>query len=212
MSNCSYLCATNVEDTYPSFSDESYDPDVQTIACDVWCVPLLWMALFRPNNIVRKTFTVDGDDIVTEAPIVARTLAIRQLVEAVPYFNKLFAAEGRLDEYAEFLQQALESVDYEYVTIELHEIACLADSEQNFYDSFREALAAIGTDETSGAKVRFSEIAAFRDLTKFPPARLLLDEAGDPEPTDDDFWNHCRVCGAGQSQSGLGLPVPWEPE
>jgi hypothetical protein len=212
MSNRSYLCATNLETTYPSFVDKEYDPAKQTIACDVWCVPLLWTALFRAADIVRRTFTVDGDDVFTEAPLVMRTKAIRQLQEAIPYFARLFASEGSVDEYAAFLRQALESVTHQYVTIELEEIACLTNPEQAFYDSFRTALAAIGTDYSAAAKARFCEIAAFRDLKRLPPARLLLEEPEDFEATDDDFWNHCRVCGAGESEAGIGRPVPWEPQ
>lgn len=212
MANHSYLCRTNVPTTYPSFVDEHYDADEQTIACDVWCVPLLWMAMFRPADIVRKTFDLDGEELVTEAPLAARSTAIRQLREAVPYFNTMFGSEGRVNDYAELMTQALEAAPYEFVTVELQEIACLADSEQDFYDNFRDALAAIGSDYTPEAKARYCEIASFQALQKLPPARLLLDEPGEYEPTDDDFWNHCRVCGAGQSQSGMGRPVPWEPE
>jgi hypothetical protein len=212
MSNRSYLCATNLETTYPSFVDKEYNSAEQTIACDVWCVPLLWTALFRPPDIVRKTFTVDGDAVVTEAPLATRTNAIHQLEQAVPYFTRLFASEGRLDEYAAFLSQALGSVTHQFVTIELQEIACLTNPEQAFYDSFRAALAAIGTDYSAAAKARLCEIAAFRDLKKLPPARLLLEEPDGFEPTDDDFWNHCRVCGAGEFNAGIGRPVPWEPQ
>lgn len=212
MANRSYLCATDLATTYPSFVDKNYDSADQTIACDVWCVPLLWQALFRPADIVRKIFVVDGDEIATEAPLAKRTTAIEQLREAAPYFTELFAAEGGIDEYAVFLIEALESVPHQYVTIELQEIACLTNPEQAFYDSFRAASAAIGTDYSAAAKSRFSDIAAFRDLKRIPPARLLLVEPQGFEPTDDDFWNHCRICGAGASEAGIGRAVPWEPQ
>jgi hypothetical protein len=102
MANHSYLCGTNLETTYPSFVDKGYDSAEQTIASDVWCVPLLWTALFRASDIVRLTFTVEQDQVVAEAPLVARDIAIRQLQEALPYFNRLFGAEGALDDYARF--------------------------------------------------------------------------------------------------------------
>lgn len=212
MSNRSYLCGTDKPLTYPSFADPDYDSDNQTIACDVWCVPLLWTALFRPKDVVHKTFSVDGEDISTEAPLVKRTTAIRQLNEALPYLNQLFKTEGPLDEYASFLRSALEVVDLEHVTIELQEIACLMDPEQAYYDMFRAALSGIGNDFSTEAKERLIEIAQFRDLKQFPPARLYFEEFADREMLDDDEWNHCRVFGAGSAQSGLGRTVPWEPE
>ncbi len=207
MSNRSYLCGTNLETTYPSFVDPNFDATEHTIACDVYCVPLLWTALFRPADIVTKTFTIESDEITTEAPLVARTTAIRQLQEAVPYFNKLFEEEGSLTEYADFLQQALEAIDDQFVTIELQEIACLSESEQEYYDEFRRALAGIGTDYSAEAKQRLVDIAQFQEMEKFPPARLHLD---DLEGEEYDYWNHCRICGAGENGAGMGRPVPWE--
>ena len=64
-------------------------------------------------------------------------------------------------------------------------------------------LAGIGTDYSRKAKLYFLELAQFRNLTKSPPARLLVDQV---PGSDDDVWNHCRVCGAGVEVS----PVPWE--
>lgn len=215
MSNRSYLCGTNLQETYPSFVDPDYDPDEQTLACDVYCVPLLWLGMFRPADIVAKTFTVPTDEedetveVPTEAPLVERAKAIAQLKESLAYFNKLFAKEGSLDDYHTFLLEVLETADYQYVTIELQEVAALEDSEQEFYDTFRAALAGIGNDFSPEAKQRLVDIAQFQDLEKFPPARMLLD---DLEAEDEDYWNHCRVCGAGENVSGLGRAVPWEPE
>jgi hypothetical protein len=207
VANRSYLCSTDLETIYPSFVDKNYASGEQTIACDVWCVPLLWTALFRPSDIVRKTFVVEQSEIAAEAPLVARSTAIRQLQDALPYLNRLFAAEGVLDDYAAFLSQVLEAVGYEYVTVELQEIACLTNPEQKYYDNFHTTLAGINSDYSPVAKARFLEIAQFRNLKRFPPARLLLDRLNGP---DDDFWNHCRVCGAGALQAGIGRTVPWE--
>lgn len=212
MANMSYLCGTNKPTTYPNFADPDYDSDEQTVAADVWCVPLLWAALFRPADIVRKTFTTDEGDVITEAPLATRPVALRQLDEAVPYLNRLFATEGPLDEYAAFLHAAVEAAGFKFLTIEMQEIACLTNPEQAFYDTFRAALAGIGTDFSPAAKARWSEIAQFRSLERFPPARMHFPEFAGRQFSDDDCWNHCRVCGAGSAQTALGRPVPWEPE
>src|SRR5262249_34496372 len=112
MANMSYLCVTNAKATYPSWPPRRFNLDRQTVACAVYSVPLLWTPLFRSADIVRKTFTLDGEKIVTEAPLATRKQALRQLDEAVPYFNRLFRREGPLDEYAGFLRQALEGIEY----------------------------------------------------------------------------------------------------
>jgi hypothetical protein len=208
MANRSYLCATDQRATYPS-TKRSYDSDKQTLACDVWCVPLLWTALFRAPDIVAKTFELDDGPLYTEAPLVSRTKAIRQLNEALPYYNRLFAKEGPLDEYAAFLRKALEGVKHKYVTIELDEIAGLV-GHKKYHALFRAALAGIGSDTSARAKKRFVEIAQFRKLKRFPPPRLLLDNS--KRRSDDDCWNHCRICGAGRNVAGLGRRVPWEPK
>ena len=208
MANRSYLCGTDLKTTYPSFVDPDYDSDRQTIASDVWCVPLLWTALFRKDDIVRQTFKVSGRKIKVEAPLARRKKAIRQLEEALPYFNRLFVKEGHLDEYVSYLLEAVKAAKYRYVTVELQEIACLTDPEQAYYDEFRKALAGLGKDFSPKAKRRLVCIAQFRKLRRFPPARLLLDDLDGF--SKKDYWNHCRVCGAGKTESGIGRRVPWE--
>src|SRR5262245_38623576 len=210
MANMSYLCVTNAKTTYPSWPPRRFDLHRQTVACAVYSVPLLWTALFRSADIARKTFTLDGEKIATEAPLATRKQALRQLDEAVPYFNRLFRREGPLDEYAGFLRQALEGIEYRYVTIELHEIACMFNTLQEYYDIFRVALHGISDDLSRAAWSRFKwHIAGLRRLQKFPPARLVLD--GLESTADSDCANRSRILGDGAQSTGFGRPVPWEP-
>ena len=106
VANYAYLCATDLATTYPSFVEENYDSDVQTVACDVYCIPLVWMALFRPQDLLQKVFRVDGMDVPTEAPLVERAVALRQLREALPYLNEVFSVEGPLDGYVASFAEA----------------------------------------------------------------------------------------------------------
>ena len=211
MANRSYLCGTNTETIYPSFVEPSYDSSSQTIANDVWCVPLLWTALFRPADIVARTFDADGEKVYVEAPLTGKKDTLVNLGQALPYFNRLFADEGTLDEYARFLRQAIEAAPYEFVTIEMEEIAACYDDPKEFYDMFRAALSGIGGPPAPKMKETFIQLAQFRNLRRFPPADLLLDPRRMEAAPDDDAWNHCRVCGAGPQESGIGRPAPWEP-
>ena len=207
MANYAYLCATNLATTYPSFVEEHYDSDVQTIACDVYCIPLVWMALFRPQDLLQKEFSVDGVDVSTEAPCVERAVALRQLREALPFMNEVFSEEGPLDAYFDLFEQAVRAVDAKFLTVQLDEIACLYPSEQEFYDKLRQALAHIAQQAVDGAKPLFAEIANIRLDRPFPSARLILDDlAGEA----GDFWNHCRILGAGADNAGMGRATPWE--
>ena len=71
MSNRAYLCATDLDTIYPSFVDRRYDSQDQTIANDVQALPLLWLALFREEDLRRETLKADGQSIPAFAPICA---------------------------------------------------------------------------------------------------------------------------------------------
>ena len=210
MANRAYLCQSDHDSLYPSFVDEEYDSAAQTLASDVEAVPLLWLALFRPQNLRQQTFEVDGEEITVEAPIVERATALAQLEESRPYFNSLFEAAGSLDDYYAFFRQLLESATGKYVTIELQEVATLYEDEQQFYDEVRAALAAIGSPVNEEDQHRLMEICQLPSNLKFPSARMYLDHL---DYSDDDQWAFTRVLGAGQFGSlGIGKEVPWECE
>jgi hypothetical protein len=164
--------------------------------------------MFRAGDIEGKTFDTEEGPLYAEAPLAQRTKALRQLREGIPFFNELYEEEGSLDEYAAFLAQALEEAPFEYVTIEMQEIACIID-EAKYYADFRRALECIGQTVDPATKPLFSGIAQFDELGRFPPARLLLNNL--EAESDKDYWNHCRVCGAGMYEAGIGRAVPWEP-
>lgn len=148
MANWSYLCATNRKVIYPSYGDKPYDARQQTVASETYCVPLLWLALFRPPDLVERTFTQEGKTFVALAPLCARSKAIRQFRSAWPHLEKLFEDCGRLDGFAELFLEALEPLRYRYLTIELEQIECMAKSRKWFRDTLRAALAGIENDHS----------------------------------------------------------------
>jgi hypothetical protein len=202
VANWSYLCATNRKVVYPSYGDRPYVARKQTIASETYCIPLLWLALFRPADLVQRTFTQDGQRLVAEAPLCARTRAIGQLNAAVPYLEELFFDCGPLDEFAALFRKALKPLRYRYLTIELEEIACMARSRQEFYDTLRAALTGIGSDYSTGARERFVYLAQLFKLRRFPPPRLMLDKI---KGSDDDYVLHGRILGSHDQ----GRKVPW---
>jgi hypothetical protein len=214
VANRSFLCASSHREIYPSFVDPSYDSDTRTIATDVYAVPLLWLALFRPEDIVAKTFHVEEDeegepagDVYVEAPVASRADALSALGTAVPVLNALFKVEGPLDSYADYMARAVADAPGEYVTAELQEISCLYPTEEEFFALLRDALRVMAGIPVEDAKRCLVQVADLRLGRPFPPADMLLT---DYAAEDDDHWNHCRILGAGAREGGIGRSVPWE--
>src|SRR5262249_19702153 len=169
MGNCSFLCVTNTRTIYPNWS-RRFIHDRQLVSTDVYAIPLMWLAPFRPQDMAPQTGPPEGRKPALQRPLATVNKAIRQLDEAVPYFNRLFRREGPLDEYAAFLREELEGIEYRYITIDLHEIAIMMEyTLREFYLQFRIALGRISDDDFSSAsKICFKRIAGLRKLKKFP--------------------------------------------
>jgi len=158
------------------------------------------MALFRPTDIRRETLDLDDGPYETEAPIAKREIALRQLRDATPFLNRVFAAEGTFDEHAALLERALRDGSGDFVTIELEEIAALSET---FEDDFRACLATMNGDVSDTAKRNLLEMAGIKTLPHIPPARLFLDGNSVVDPIDQ--VNLCRILGTSHIR-----PVPWE--
>jgi hypothetical protein len=207
MPNTSYLCVTGHDGLYPSATLPDYDPALHTLACDVGCVPLLWLALFRPGDLRTETFAADPDDgeddpgtVVATAPVAAKQTALARLDTAVPVLERLF--DGPLGEHATLLRHGVEAMPGTYVTIELDEIDALYTDDEDFSGLLRQALAGLEVSTDPAAdRARLERLSRLRPGRPIPPARLVLDGLEAP----DDWWNYCRLLG-----TGLYRPVPWE--
>ncbi|MEV3936598.1 hypothetical protein AB0K52_11545 [Glycomyces sp. NPDC049804] len=229
MPNSSYLCTTDAESLYPSTTVADFEPSTHVVACDARCVPLLWLAMFRAADIRTQTIVIEADpdevsfefdvatgdfveiegedeeDEVVEAvaPLVAKERALAQLDAAVPVLNRLFEAEGPLDDHAAMLRQAVAAAPGRFITIELDEIDALWE-EGTFQPALRTALSAMDASADRAAeRADLVEIAQLRAGRAFPPARFLLDGR---DAADDDFWNFVRLLG-----TAFSAAVPWEP-
>lgn len=204
MANRSYLCVSDVDTLYPNICDPDYQVKEQTVAFEAYCVPMLWLALFRPGDLRSQMFEIDNEAFSSTAPITKKAAALDNLTEAIPVLNSLFEAEGSLEDYAEYLSQALNSAPGRYVTIELDEIACLWDPDEDaFTHELTLALKFLQTQRgPKAARKRFTAIAQLKAGVPFPPARCYLDEQ---QISSDQCWNHGHLIG-----SGWERPVPWE--
>jgi hypothetical protein len=140
MANRSYLAVSNIDTIYPSFVQKDYNPSNQLIATDIESLPLLWLALFREGDLQTKVFNTEDGDVSAFAPVCSKEKAIQQLRQAIPHLVKIFPNLGPLEDYCALFCSAIESLPYQYVTIELQEISWLYSEEQHFTELLKMAL------------------------------------------------------------------------
>ncbi|MDA1361413.1 hypothetical protein O1R50_17430 [Glycomyces luteolus] len=228
MPNSSYLCTADRDSLYPSTTVEGFAPETDVVACDARCVPLLWLALFRPADLRTQTIVIEADpdavyaefdettgdfvevpgeeeDEVVEAvaPIAPKDRALAQLDAALPALNRLFETEGPLHDHVALLRQAIAAAPGGFITIELDEIEGLWE-EGTFQPALRSALASMEAVVDLGSeRANLIEIAQLRAGRPFPSARMLY---GEHEAVEDDYWNLSRLLG-----TSFSAAVPWEP-
>jgi len=132
MANRAYLAVSNLDSLYPSLAEPGYNPARQVVATQAASIPLLWLALFREGDLRRQVPRADGEEIHALAPLCPREKALGQLREGVGHLERILPGLGPLGQYGAMFGRALEAVDFEYVTVELGEIAGLYPKEHRF--------------------------------------------------------------------------------
>ena len=201
MANRSYLAATDNDTIYPSASEPKYEPGAQTIAQGVYCVPLLWLGLFRPSDMRTQDFNIDGDTVTGVAPVADVETAAAQLRQSATTYDQMFP-DGHFADYCDLLAEAVTSIGRKYVTVEMEEIACMDDPDE-FYDDFRLALRSFaGVESIADGRDKLITISEVNTQVTIPTARCMLDHAG---VSDDQLDTHSRIIGCAWIR-----PVPWE--
>ena len=202
MANRSYLVVTDDDTIYPSTAEKDYNPDTQIVAQGVYCVPLLWLGLFRPADMRMQHFSVHGESITGVGPVVPIKTALAQLNRSVAMYDQMFP-DGRFADYCDLLRKAVVSMGRKYVTVELEEIADMGDP-VTFYNDIRIALRALNGDESlATGRDKLIKISEISSKIPIPPARCLL---GGPPVSDDQVLAHSKIIGCSWVR-----PVPWEP-
>ncbi len=182
MSNRSYLCSSPLPGIYPSLV-EDYDSDVQTLANDVDCIPLLWPALFTPADFQRAEFEVDGEVVIGRAPSAPKRKVLDTLRRRRAGIVRAFAGMGGLAPYVSMLERVIEDAPYEYISIEMDEIAALNDPEEEFYEAFERLLSRLDAPDDDVCE-QLIALAAMEHSWPLPSVRLHLDGL---EGTEDDY-------------------------
>lgn len=194
MANYAYLCVSDRETIYPAFADEFYDPATSTISSCAWNVPLLWFGLFRPSDLVTKTFHTDDGPYVVTAPITTRDTAILQLFESLPRLQSLFADRGSLDAHAKLLAEAIHRSSGRYATVEWDEIDVI--TEGGFLAEATAAMASLDTAAPANPdadRLRLQRLSGIGRINRpFPPAQNRLDQ---PFSDSAEEYLHTRLTG-----------------
>ncbi|RRR98584.1 hypothetical protein [Glycomyces terrestris] len=233
MPNSSYLCATGLRTLYPSTTDAGFAPATGVVAYDVRCVPLLWLALFRPADLVTQTIVVedDPDEVFYEFGPDGDLVEVEpgeddddedddeDVVEATAPLAPKDRALAQLDAAVPVLNRIFAAegpLDGHAAMLRAAVAAApgvyvtveLDEIEGlwepgTFQPALREALACLDGGAAAG-RAHLAAISQLREGRPFPPARMLLDGGDGFE--DDDHWNFVRLLGANFSAA-----VPWEP-
>ena len=140
MANRAYLAVSNLDSLYPSLAEQGYNPARQLVATQEAGIPLLWLTLFREGDLRRQVLRVNRKEIRALAPICRREKALGQLREGIAHLERILPGLGPLCEYGALFGKALEAVDFEYVTLEVGEIAELYPKEHRFEEILTLAL------------------------------------------------------------------------
>lgn len=204
MANRAYLCCTSKKHTYPSFQEPDYDPKSQTVALCAYAVPLLWIAIYRAEDIIVDELEVEGQIVREPAPVVNRSQVVARLEEATSRLESMFPQNGPLREHSRLLGTAISEIDpaFQYVTIEMEEIACLGVP-RDFHGTFRRLLQFMGGLEMPDAREVLEQITSIHSDREFVPVSRFA-EADLP---NEDWENLARLLGAEHHRD-----LPWIPK
>jgi hypothetical protein len=232
MANRSYLCSCDSKTINPSLRIDGFDPTVHTLAEGTYCVPLLWLCCFCPDDLTIDVADTTENEWPEFGMVTDRNMAIDRLDGVLKYVAELFRDECEIVSYGKFFRKLLVQSPDRYLSVELMEIADL-DDHNLFRRQLTELLSALErqvqtppTDASATEKPRgfLAKLFAFSQETKtnkLAPAKdavvrfLELDlTAGFPtidyirsgaKIDEAKAMNHHRIVGGSHIRT-----VPWE--
>ena len=194
MSNKAYLHLSDSPRPLPGRTDANVkDNESVVLCCDV-CVPLLWLAMFRPEDMRQDSIAGSEGPFEFQAPLVERELALSRLEGAGERFNAILGTDWNFKPLETALKDYLLHRPGRHLSLDVLELdAC-------------EALAAAVSiyAQAGGEGAR----EALVELTTVMPERPALLDPTRPEAMDaaepEDFFNLMRCIGYGWYED-----VPW---
>ena len=193
MANRTYLAVSDFATIYPSYAVPDFDPATDVVAQAPYRVPLLWMGMFREQNVQQQSIDGELGSIRMVAPMVELTTGLRQLRDAIEILDDLFES-GTLNEYYDLLSASMLTTDRQFVTLELEEVAYMFQP-RAFFGQLNLALRALeggdALEEGKQALFELSQLPSDQSKRSVPPARCLMD--GDY--TNEELANHAGLIG-----------------
>lgn len=192
MSNQSFLVCSSKRLIYPSRNEPRFDAKHQIIACGDWCVPLLWLSLFREDEL--KTGVVP-----VSSPLTHRRFAKQRVATATAALQMKFPKVATWEIHGELLLQAVEKSTRTrpYLSIEWDQIAVLS-ARQEFLKSMLRQMRFLAGGEARGA-------------SKLPDKTGLDWRRGFPNPLTAQLSEADEKNLAGLLGSDYEQAVPWWP-
>lgn len=204
MPNKVWLTTAATRITFPRLQEPGYKPELHTVAGAAWGIPLLWLPLFRPCDLLVEDVTVEGGRVYRDpVPVVDTTLALTRLADSVVRLNAVFRKQGPLNRHATLLAQAIESTGRPFVTLEPEAVAWMDDAKA-FYERLKRSLAYFERPDTPRGR---------QDLMQLTPT---VSEEDMPFPAPDAFFDRkdFEVEEAEMIHFLLGeawlRPLPWD--
>lgn len=129
MGNHALLTCTNYRGIYPIQRDSRALPDRDVLACDQGFVPLLWLALFREEDLKRARIP-EVPAAASMAPVAPVRKAVAQLLGGSPALESLFPYLGTVSSCARALGDYVASHGGSHASIEWYEVALLHDPKE----------------------------------------------------------------------------------
>ncbi len=203
MGNKAWLTTAATRQTYPSLQEPAYNAARHSVACCDWGIPLLWLPLFRPSDLLVESVTVEcGKTYRDPAPVVDTPRALERLAGAVARLDALFREQGSVARYAAMLREAIASTARPFVTLEAAALAG-AGAPEEFYRNLERALAYLDQPDSYEGR---------HELLYLTPT---VSEPEMPFPNPEEVGEESDIEGMEMLRFLLGerweRPVPWEP-
>ncbi|MEX2175090.1 MAG: hypothetical protein WD872_12065 [Pirellulaceae bacterium] len=202
MANRTYIVLTDTCTIYPSAIEPDFLPEKQTAAQGIYCLPLLWVAMFRIDDLKAQQFEMEGERVDLKAPLARTQKALAQLEAAQEILQTMFADQTSVMDYCALLREAVTGVQREWITIELDEVASMGDPD-TFFAYLELALRALGGEVPHGVgRTALLRLAELEPATRFPEIQLLMEQS---RATNEESLTVSQILGCSWLR-----PVPWE--
>lgn len=195
MSNKAFLHVSDSERASPAFRDPNVKAQDSVLLCCDLCVPLLWISMFRPEDVRNDAFEAKGKRYEAIAPVVAKEIAVERLSGTSARWNRILGTHWDLSPLEVILAGHIRKATGRNVSIDPFEL-----------DGVDTALAGALRAYETGDPTKKSLIL---DITTVMPDRPAiydpLHPKKTPEATENDYYNTMRMIGYGWYSE-----VPWD--